>query len=147
MATKKIKLTGTASWAKVFEDNRDLTGFQGAAEEYGGQYSIDLELDFENMEKLTNSGSMKQGKVTENGQTVKFTRRHEDAFEWSSGAPGVTDAEGNEWTLEENGVIPNGSTVEVFLSVYTTSRKAIVGTRLDAVKVLEAAEMGGEEYI
>ena len=59
----------------------------------------------------------------------------------------VTDAEGNEWTLEENGVIPNGSTVEVFLSVYTTSRKAIVGTRLDAVKVLEAAEMGGEEYI
>ena len=147
MATKKIKLTGTASWAKVFEDNRDLSGFEGAAEEYGGQYSIDVELDYENMEKLVASGSMKKGRVTDGGQTVKFTRKHEDAFDWASGAPDVEDAEGNTWTLDETGVIPNGSTVEVFLSVYTTSRKAIVGTRLDKVKVLEAAEMEGEGYV
>ena len=30
MATRKVKLTGLGYWAKVFEDNRDLTGFEDA---------------------------------------------------------------------------------------------------------------------
>ena len=30
MATRKVKLTGTAEWAKVFAQNRDLKGFEGA---------------------------------------------------------------------------------------------------------------------
>ena len=36
-----------------------------------------------------------------------------------------------------DGLIGNGSTVTVTLSVYDTRRKSIVGTRLDRVKVLE----------
>ena len=30
MATRKIKLTGIAEWAKVFTQNRDMKGFDGA---------------------------------------------------------------------------------------------------------------------
>ncbi len=39
--------------------------------------------------------------------------------------------------MDIDGLIGNGSTVAVTLSVYDTSRKSIVGTRLDRVKVLE----------
>ena len=30
MATRKVILVGVAEWAKVFEDNRDMKGFEGA---------------------------------------------------------------------------------------------------------------------
>ena len=37
MATRKVKLTGLGYWAKVFEDNRDLTGFEDALKDVGGE--------------------------------------------------------------------------------------------------------------
>ena len=30
MATRKLKLTGIAEWAKVFTENRDMLGFEEA---------------------------------------------------------------------------------------------------------------------
>lgn len=137
MATRKVKLTGIAYWSRVFEDNRDLTGFQDALKDLGGQTTIDVDLDDDNMAKLRKSKSMKRGTTSPDNNDltrVKFTRKWEDRI--AGGAPKVVKADGTVWDFDEDGMIGNGSTVEVTLSVYDTSRKAIVGTRLDKVKVL-----------
>lgn len=138
MATRKVKLTGPAYWAKVFEDNRDLTGFEDALKDVGGQTCIDLDLDAGNLAKLRKSKSMKRGTESpdNDGLTrVRFSRKWQDTY--AGGAPKVVKADGTVWDYDEDGPIGNGSTVEVVLSVYDTSRKAIVGTRLEKVKVLE----------
>lgn len=145
MATRKVKLTGLGYWAKVFEDNRDLTGFEDALKEFGGQTTIDIDLDEDNVAKLRKSKSMKRGTDSpdNDGLTrVKFTRKWEHIIQTKKGpvdlggAPKVVKADGTDWDFDEDGPIGNGSTVEVTLSVYDTSRKAIVGTRLDKVKVI-----------
>lgn len=135
--TQIIKLKGKASWAKVFEDNRDMKGFEGAAEEYGGQYTIDVSMDKENFDKLKESGSMLTGRVGEDGQIVKFKRKHIDRFPETSGPPIVEKNDGTIWDFETDGAIGNGSEVEVTLEVYKTSRARIVGTRLRKVVVLD----------
>lgn len=138
MGTRKVKLTGLGYWAKVFEDNRDLTGFEDALKDVGGQTCIDVDLDDDNLAKLRKSKSMKRGTTSpdNDGLTrVRFTRKWEDQY--AGGAPKVVKADGTAWDFDEDGPIGNGSTVEVILSVYDTSRKAIVGTRLEKVKVIE----------
>ena len=48
MATRKVKLEGIAEWARVFEENREMTGFKptpqaiGAYEECNGACKIDV---------------------------------------------------------------------------------------------------------
>lgn len=138
MATRKIKLTGLGYWAKVFEDNRDLTGFEDALKDIGGQTTIDMDLDADNMDILRKSKSMKKGTSSPDnpGMTrVKFTRKWTETY--GGGAPVVLKADGSVWDYDMDGPIGNGSTVEVLLVVYDTSRKNIVGTRLEKVKVLE----------
>ena len=138
MGTRKVKLTGLSYWAKVFEDNRDLTGFEDALKDIGGQTTIDMDLDGESLDKLKKSKSMKRGKPSpdNDGLTrVRFTRKWVEQY--GGGAPTVVKADGSVWDYDEDGAIGNGSTVEVTLSVYDTSRKTIVGTRIDKVKVLE----------
>ena len=83
MATRKVVLTGIAEWAKVFEDNRDLKGFEGAYEEFDGACTIDMILDKENMDRLTASRSMKKitrcwGEVHEYGRGKFNTGRDWD---------------------------------------------------------------------
>ena len=142
MATRKVVLTGVSEWAKVFEENRDTKGFEGAYEEFDGACTIDMILDEDNIKKLSASKSMKKGSPDPEGRgtKVKFVRKFNTGRDWDSGAPVVTKADGSKWDYEEDGVIGNGSTVQVTLSVYDTSRKAIVGTRLDRVKVIELVE-------
>jgi hypothetical protein len=138
MGTRKVKLTGLGYWAKVFEDNRDKTGFEDALVEIGGQTTIDMDLQEDQFEKLKKSQSMLRGKPsTDNsGMTrVRFKRKWTE--EYGGGEPVVLKADGTKWDYDEDGAIGNGSTVEVTLAVYDTSRKAIVGTRLEKVKVLE----------
>lgn len=138
MGTRKVKLTGIGYWAKVFEDNRDKTGYENALADIGGQTCIDMDLDGEQMEKLVKSKSMKRGspsKDNDNMTRVRFTRKWTEQY--GGGEPDVVKADGTKWDYDEDGPIGNGSTVEVTLLVYDTSRKAIVGTRLDKVKVLE----------
>jgi len=137
MGTRKVKLTGRGYWAKVFEDNRDLTGYEDALKDSGGQCTIDVDLDSTQLEKLQRSKSMLKGKPTEEvGITrVRFKRKWTDFI--GGGAPVVVKADGTTWDYDEDGAIGNGSLVEVTLAVYDTSRKAIVGTRLEKVKVLE----------
>ena len=139
MATRKVVLTGIAEWAKVFEDNRDLKGFEGAYEEFDGACTIDMILDKENMDRLTASRSMKKGSPDAEGRgtRVRFVRKFNTGRDWDSGSPTVLKSDGTKWDMDVDGLIGNGSTVAVTLSVYDTSRKSIVGTRLDRVKVLE----------
>ena len=55
----KITVTGLAQWAKVFEQNRDLTGWkpteqaEGSYEKYNGASTIDMILDDENIASIT----------------------------------------------------------------------------------------------
>lgn len=145
MATKTIKLEGTASWAKVFEQNRDKRGFEDAYVPFDGAYTIELTMDKDNFNKLAETGAakaskMKQKEVEKLGETnLKFIRKHADRFEWSSGAPEVYTPKGLKWDFETDGVIPNGSKVTVTVDVYTTSKAT--GTRLVAVHVNEVANM------
>lgn len=145
MGTRKLKLTGTATWAKVFEDNRDMKGFEGAYEDHEGGYTINVELEAEEFQKLKDSGSMKKGSMGEDGMVVKFLRKHKDRFEWASGAPTVVKENGSKWDFENDGQINNGSDVEVELSVYDTSRSSIKGTRLEKVTVIKQAELEGSD--
>ena len=147
MATRKVVLTGIGEWAKVFEDNRDMKGFEGAWEEFNGACTIDMILDDENMQILRNSKSMKKGTPDPEGRgtKVRLIRKFETGRDWDSGAPVVTKSDGSKWNYEEDGTIGNGSTVQVTLSVYDTSRKGIVGTRLDRIKVINHVEYQPED--
>lgn len=136
MATRKVKLTGLIYWAKVFSENRDLTGFENALVDIGGQTSVDVEMDSENMAKLSKARSMKKGSPSQDNEgltRVKFTRKWTENY--GGGAPTVTKEDGQLWDYDMDGTIGNGSEGEVILSVYDTSRKGIVGTRLDKIKV------------
>ena len=139
MATRKVILTGIAEWAKVFEDNRDLKGFEGAYEEFDGACTIDMILDKDSMDRLSASKSMKKGSPDAEGRgtRVRFVRKFNTGRDRDSGSPVVVKSDGTTWDMDVDGLIGNGSTVAVTLSVYDTSRKSIVGTRLDRVKVLE----------
>ena len=139
MATRKVILVGIAEWAKVFEDNRDMKGFEGAYEEFDGACTIDMILDKENMDRLIASKSMKKGSPDAEGRgtRVRFVRKFNTGRDWDSGSPTVLKSDGTKWDMDIDGLIGNGSIVAVTLAVYDTSRKSIVGTRLDRVKVLE----------
>ena len=142
MGTRKVTLTGISEWAKVFEGNRDLRGFEGTWLNTDGRCTINVILDDKEMATLVASKSMKKGKQDPEGRgiNVKFDRKFDTGRDWDGGVPVVTKADGTKWDYDEDGVIGNGSTVEIKLSVYDTSRKDIFGTRLDRVKVLKHIE-------
>ena len=136
MASKKVKLKAIFEWAKVFEENRDMKGFEGAYEDHDGACTIDTYLDQENFDKLRSSNSMsgKNAQPDERGlRRVKFKRKWVEQY--GGGAPIVKTPEGKTWDYDEYGPIGNGSEGEIVLTVYTTSRKGIVGTRLEKVLV------------
>ena len=145
MSTTNHTIQGTALWAKVFEANRDMVGFEGKAVEYDGQYTIQVNMDKPNRAIYKSSGSAGRIKFDDDGIAgpATFRRKHKDRYEGESGAPRVTDAKGNIWTMEDQGIIPNGSEVEVNFDVYTTSQSN--GTRLKSVKVLKKADMPDRE--
>jgi hypothetical protein len=146
MGTTQMIIEGKASWAKVFEQNRDKRGFEDAFVPFDGAYTIDVTMDKPEFDRLAATGAAKASKIKQKevdrfGETtLKFTRKHKDRFEWSSGAPVVRKADGTPWVFERDGVIPNGSKVVVTVDVYTTSKAT--GTRLVDVNVLEVADMG-----
>tara|TARA_B110000211_G_scaffold201258_1_gene232720 strand:+ start:4289 stop:4822 length:534 start_codon:yes stop_codon:yes gene_type:complete len=142
MATRIVKLTGIAEWAKVFEDNRDMQGYDGVYESCNGACTIDVILDEDNLMKLKASRSIKKGKPDPEGRghTVRFVRKFDGGQPRNSGAPVVLKSDGTVWDYNEDGTIGNGSTVEVTLSVYDTRMANIVGTRLDKVKVIDYVE-------
>jgi hypothetical protein len=142
MATRKVKVSGIAEWAKVFPQNRDMEGFDGIYRDHDGACTIDVIMDDDSLAALKASRSMKKGSADPQGRgtKVKFIRKYNTGRDWDSGAPIVTWADGSPYDFDTDGSIGNGSTVEVELSVYDTSRPAIVGTRLDKVTVLDKVD-------
>lgn len=132
MASEMVNVTGTAMYPKVFENNRDMhEGFYG---DCGGAYTIDVILDKEELDKLTKSGCRLKPRITDEGISIKFKRKHQHpAIEALGGPPKVADSEGNPW--DSSTFIGNGSKVEVWFEVYDT--KMGKGTRLEGIKVLE----------
>lgn len=118
MAYKEVTTVGTIEWAKVFEDNRDMRGFDGEYEKTEGAYVVDQVLDKDEYEKLVNAGSQKkpkQKRLMDGEIVIKMMRPHRvvtrDGRELpqAGGAPEVTDAEGN--PINER--IGNGSKAEI----------------------------------
>ena len=147
MAVKTIKVTGILEWCKVFEENRDMTGFEDAWVDDDGRTSINVILSDEEFAKLKAAKSMLKGRKTEDGETsVRFNRKWVEKLDFlPGGAPKVLKADGTPWSYADDGVIPNGSIGEVTVEVYSTSRATIFGTRLEKVKVLSVAVMDDEE--
>lgn len=146
MASKYVTLEGTCEWAKVFEQNRDMSGYKGAYEATNGRTTINLILDQEEFAKLQSSGSMKRGKPTSDGKiNVKVDRKFETGRDWDSGAPEVLRPDGNPWDYEEDGMIGNGSKVRVQVVVTDLPKQGVVTTRLEKVKVLELEEYEGRD--
>ena len=145
MATRKVRIEGIAEWAKVFEQNREMTGYKptpqavGAYEECNGACKVDIIMNDENFKRLKASKSMKSGTDDElgRGKKVTFVRKFETGRDWDSGAPIVLKEDNTRWDYEVDGPIGNGSVVEVTLAVFDIKKYGNKGTRLEKVKVLE----------
>lgn len=138
MGTRKVVLTGTGYWMRVFEQNRDLTGFENALEEIGGQTVMDIDLTADEFAKLKKAKFMSDGKLSpEDSGLTRVRLKRKWTEQYGGGAPEVQKADGTPWDYDVDGAIGNGSTVAVVVSVYDTARKAIFGSRLEKIKVLE----------
>ena len=150
MATKytEVTTTGPIEWAKIFENNRDMTGYEGAYVPFEGAYTLQQILSKDEYAKLQAAGTQKkpnQKRLMEGELMVKFERKHKvtrkDGTELpqAGGAPKVTDADGSPWT-EDMGLIGNGSTAEV-TNLITTFKgqdgKMYSRTSMTAVKIIE----------
>lgn len=139
MSGKKAKIftvTGELRWPRLFEENRDLTGFQGAYENCDGAYTVDVILDKDQRKILKDSGSAKKGKLDdEDNFVVKFVRKHKAPFKEAGGPPKVLWSDGTKFDTETDGIIGNGTTAEIEFEVYPTAY--VNGTRLRKVKLLE----------
>jgi len=155
-----VTTTGTIEWARIFENNRDMNGYEGSYVECEGAYTLNQILSKDEFTKLQATGSQKkpnQKRLMEGQLSIKFERKHKvtrrdgSVLPQAGGAPKVTDADGNPWT-EEMGLIGNGSTAEV-TNLITTFKgqdgKMYSRTTLTGVKILEhikheekAEEMG-----
>lgn len=146
MATRLVKLRGIGYWAKLFEGNRDLTGYDNALADVGGQTTIDVDLDERHIALLQKSGSMLRGNKSPDNPDltrVKFKRKWQEQY--GGGEAKIVRADDTPWDINTDGMIGNGSEVEVTLAVYDTSRRNIVGTRLDKVKVVNHVPYAGKD--
>ena len=109
MATRKVKLTGIAEWAKVFPQNRDMQGFDGAYQDCNGACTIDIILDDDNLATLKASRSMKRGVPDQMGRgtKVKLVRKFDTGRDWDSGAPVVKKSDGTDWDYDQPEICKN----------------------------------------
>lgn len=147
MGTRKVVVTGKGYWMKVFEQNRDLTGFNDALKDIGGQCVMDIDLTSEEVDKLKRAKFMSAGKPSPEGNgltRMKLKRKWTE--EYGGGAPEVLKADGTPWNYEVDGAIGNGSTVAAIVYVYDTKAKGIYGARLEKIKVLEHIPYVADEF-
>ena len=145
MAYQEVTTFGTLEWAKVFEDNRDLKGYEGEYEKTEGAYVVDQVLDKEEYQKLVNAGSQKkpkQKRLMDGEIVIKMMRPHRvvkrDGTELpqAGGAPEITDIDGN--PVSER--IGNGSKAEVTNLISTfkgQDGKVYSRTTMTKIKILE----------
>ena len=151
MATKytEVKTTGSIEWAKVFETNRDMTGYEGAYVDFEGAYTVQQILSKDEYTKLQAAGTQKkpnQKRLMDGELMLKFERKHKitsrdgKVIPQAGGAPKVMNADGTAWDKEVNGLIGNGSTAEV-TNLITTFKggdgKMYSRTTMTEVKIIE----------
>ena len=151
MATKytEVKTTGSIEWAKVFETNRDMTGYEGAYVDFEGAYTVQQILAKDEYAKLQAAGTQKkpnQKRLMDGELMIKFERKHKitsrdgKVIPQAGGAPKVMNADGTAWDKEVNGLIGNGSTAEV-TNLITTFKgndgKMYSRTTMTEVKIIE----------
>jgi hypothetical protein len=157
MAYKEVTTKGPIEWAKVFEANREMEGYEGAYQECDGAYTIVQVLSKEEFDKLKKAGTQKKPiqKRLLNGEiAVKFERKHlvknKGGIEvpQAGGAPKVVGPNGKPWDLEEDGLIGNGTIAEVTNLINTfkgQDGKMISRTSLTKVKIIEHVPYVREE--
>lgn len=145
MAYQEVTTVGTIEWAKVFEDNRDMKGYDGEYEKTDGAYVVDQVLSKEEYQKLINAGSQKKPKQKRlmDGEIVikmmrphRVTKRDGTELPQAGGAPEVTDAEGN--PINER--IGNGTKAEITNLISTfkgQDGKVYARTTMTKIKILE----------
>jgi hypothetical protein len=142
-----VELEGIIEWAKLFEHNRDLKGYNDSFVDTNGRTTVNFILDDENYQKLQKSGSLKRGKPDPDGRgmNVKFDRKWETGRDFDSGAPQVYRADGNPWDVEVDGEIGNGSKGRIQIVVTYFPGPKAYSTRIEKVKVLEHVAYSGQE--
>ena len=155
---KSVTTTGPVRWAKVFESNRDLEGYQGAAIPTEGEYQILQIMDKDEYQKLVDANSQKRPKqkllMDEGVIGVQFSRPHKvtnrsgQVIEQAGGAPIVTHVDGTPWDLDVDGPIGNDSVCEIKTLIskgQTSSGETFYRTSLMEVKVIEHVIFEQEE--
>ena len=121
MAFKSVTTTGPIEWARIFEDSRDMKGYQDAYVECDGAYTVSQILSKEEFQKLQQAGTQKkpvQKRLMDGELVIKYERKHKVTAKdgtvilKAGGPPKVFDAEGKAWTAD-HGAIGNGSVAEV----------------------------------
>lgn len=143
--SKKHSVKGKFYWAKVFEDNRDMDGWEGTYQACDGAYTIDIHVNEEEYLKFRESGSARDCKKDKLGNHVlddeglrilKIIRKHKGPFDAASGAPKVKWRDGTPYDYEAEGTLGNGTVGEVVFVTYPT-KAGVNGTRMEAVVVDE----------
>lgn len=157
MAFKEVTTKGPIEWAKVFENNREMSGYEGIYEACGGAYTLVQVLDKEEFEKLKKAGTQKkpiQKRLLDGEIAIKFERKHlvktkeGKVVPQAGGAPKVVGPDGKPWNVEEQGVIGNGTIAEVTNLINTfkgQDGKMISRTSLVKVKIIEHVPYVREE--
>lgn len=146
---KEVTTKGPIEWAKIFESNREMVGYEGLYEECDGAYTVTQVLSKEEFEKLKKAGTQKkpiQKRLMDGEIALKFERKHlvktkdGTVIEKAGGAPKVIRNDGKLWDVEEDGLIGNGTLAEVTNLITTfpgQDGKMISRTALSKIKILE----------
>jgi len=145
MAYKEVTTVGPVEWAKVYEHNRDMNGYEGSWVKNEGGYSILQVLSKEEMAKLMAAGSSKkakQARLMDGEIVVGFQRLHKvfnkngEEITKAGGAPIVVGPDNEPFTE----IIGNGSIAEITNLVSTWQMpdgKTASRTTLQKIKILE----------
>lgn len=149
---KEVTTVGPIEWAKIFEGNREMSGYEGVYEECEGAYTVTQALTKDEFEKLKKAGSQKrpnQKRIMDGELVVKFERKHlvktknGDIIAQAGGAPKVVGPDGKTWDVEVDGLIGNGSMAEVTNLITTfpgQDGKPISRTSLTKVKITQLVQ-------
>lgn len=132
--TQTIQIVGRIKWAKLFGFNRDKSQYSTDTD---GVTTLNVFTNKEGRKILKEAGCRIQPKMDDEDDELfyRFKRPWKTDYDWQCGPPAVYNKAGEDWDVEEMGLIGNGSVGIITLSVYETSKGK--GTRLEAVQVIK----------
>jgi hypothetical protein len=160
-----VYFPATISWAKVFESNRDTAdktshpGVKEKLEKHDGIYQLTVHVTDEVENFLTKTAELPTKGMSsslwgedDEGLTTYRVKREHFMPTWNNketgeqgvtlGAPVVKKVVGDtleDWSLEEDGLLGNGSSAYIKLSVSRTKSGAVL-VRLEGMQVFERVE-------